>query len=118
MEMGKKYDNGKSPVVQGFMSYFPRAILEVANISKYGHEKYQVPYDDQNWARVENGLGRYADAEVRHLLGEFIDGPFDPESELRHAAHRAWNAMAYLERLLRDAEKEKQEIKFLVHIQE
>jgi hypothetical protein len=104
-DAGKKYDGGKSPIVQGCLMYFPRALLEIANISKYGAEKYEVAYDDQNWARVEGGLGRYSDAEVRHLLGEFIDGPHDPESQLRHAAHRAWNALAYLERMLRDAEE-------------
>lgn len=99
---GKKADTGKAPVEQGFVQYFPRAIEAVALISAYGAKKYDVPYSDKNWERVENGLGRYADGRSRHITGEYKDGPHDPESEFLHAAHAAWNAMAYLELMLRD----------------
>lgn len=99
---GKKFDGGKAPVEQGFMQYFPRAIEAVALISKYGAEKYSVPYADKNWERVENGKGRYGDGRSRHITGEHKDGPYDLESKHLHAAHAAWNAMVYLELVLRD----------------
>lgn len=98
---GKKYDQGKAPVYQGFISYFPRAIKQVALISKYGLDKYNLSYDDQNWARVESGFGRYSDALGRHLCDQCIEGFTDGESKLLHLAHDAWNAMARLEIFLR-----------------
>jgi hypothetical protein len=99
---GRKYDGGKAPIHQGVFQYFPRALLSVAEISKYGAEKYQLDYQDINWARVEGGRGRYGDARGRHILGEFIDGPIDPESGKLHAAMAAWNALAYLELILKE----------------
>lgn len=105
-EVGKKYDGGKSPVHQGLFQYFPRALQAVGCVSKYGADKYSLAYDDINWRRVEGGLGRYADACARHSLAEFIDGPTDPESGLLHAAHRAWNALAYLELVLINGHKD------------
>src|SRR5262245_55623865 len=105
MSEGKKYDGGKSPIFQGVFQYFPRALLAVAGISKYGADKYQRSYDDVNWLRVADGFGRYSDALGRHFLGEFVDGPIDPESGNLHAAMVAWNALARLELLLLEENK-------------
>lgn len=98
--LGKKHDTGKSPIFQGVFQYFPRAVSAVGLVSKYGADKYQLEYDDINWFRVEDGFNRYSDALSRHLLGEFIDGPIDPESKQYHAAMVAWNALARLELIL------------------
>lgn len=97
---GKKYDDGKSPIFQGLFQYFPNALKAVANVSKYGKEKYDLAYDDVNWVRVEGGLERYADALSRHILDHF-NSSRDPESGLLHLAHAAWNALAVLELKLR-----------------
>lgn len=107
MADGKKYDNNKSPIQAGGFAYFPRALLEVARVSKYGAEKYSLSYADLNWQRVDNARERYGDARGRHILGEFIDGPIDPESGELHAAMAAWNALAYLELLLRERDAAK-----------
>lgn len=105
-ELGKKFDGNKAPVYEGFELYFPRAIVAVANVSRYGKEKYKVPYADQNWRRVDDGRARYRNARGRHNLGELIEGYWDRESKLLHAAHLAWNAMAYLETLLTEGVSE------------
>lgn len=97
---GKKYDQDKAPLVQGCLHYFPRALLAVAMISKHGAEKYNVPFSDQNWRKVTDGIKRYTDADGRHLLGDAIDGPYDPDSDYLHAAHHAWDALARLEKML------------------
>lgn len=94
----KKYDAGKAPVYNGFFLYFPRAIKAVANVSKFGAEKYNVPYSDQNWRGVESA--RFRDAEGRHMLDAITDGLYTEDSKLLHAAHKAWNAMQELEMLL------------------
>ena len=101
---GKKADEGKSPIFQGCLQYFPRALLAVANVSKYGKLKYNLEYSDVNWARVEDGKNRYTDAMVRHLLGESVDGELDPESKQLHATQVAWNALARLEKILMEKE--------------
>lgn len=102
MSEGKKFDNGKSPVVQGCFRYFPRALLAVAVVSDYGRGKYNIPFEDRNFLRVEDAANRYNDALGRHQLYEVIDGPWDKESQLLHAAHEAWNALARLEVILND----------------
>lgn len=104
-EVGKKYDSGKPPAWQGLRQYFPRAMLAVASVSAYGANKYNLAYNDINWLRVEGGWERYSDALDRHLTGEFIDGPIDPESGLPHAALAAWNALARLELYLMNQKK-------------
>lgn len=99
--VGRKFDTGKAPVFQGFESYFPLAIIAVANVSKYGAEKYSVAYSDKNWKRVDSADARYKDGEGRHkLLPETTEGLYDAESHLLHAAHKAWNSMATLQLLL------------------
>lgn len=98
--LGKKDDSSKAPLQQGAIDYFPRALKAVANISRFGKEKYKVEYSDQNWRRVEGAEGRYKDARARHIADEAIDGLYAEDSELLHAAHAAWNSLAYLDLLL------------------
>lgn len=100
MAEGKKFDSGKAPIIRGLVNYFPRALQAVANVSAYGAAKYGVSFEAQNWRAVEQGQERYDDARGRHIVGELLDGSHDPESKLLHAAHQAWNSLAYLELLI------------------
>lgn len=93
--IGLKDDSKKPLVVQGFMQYFPNAIAEVARVSEFGAQKYAWG----NWQFVHAGIERYTEALGRHLLA---NEEIDPESELLHAAHIAWNAMARLELILKE----------------
>lgn len=94
----KKYDSGKSPVFQGFIQYFSKAMKAVAFVSFYGKEKYEVPFEEKNFLGLP--VARLTDADARHLLDE-VDGLYDSETSLLHAAHHAWEAMARLEVMLR-----------------
>lgn len=100
----KKMDMGKVPVWQGFLNYFPRAIIATALVSEYGKRKYAPDAEEFNfgWRDVANGLNRYLDADARHMLKRAIptQGEYDDESELAHLAHKAWNVMAELETAL------------------
>lgn len=100
-EPGSKLDSGKSPVTRGALAYFPRALLEVAKVSDYGANKYSW----KGWQHVKDGINRYGDALARHILYEEIHGEYDPDTSLLHAAHTAWNALARLELILREKEK-------------
>lgn len=96
-EAGSKLDAGKPAVMRGVVQYFPRALVAVASVSQYGAAKYTWG----GWESVPDGVQRYTDALGRHLVGETIDGPADPETGLLHAAQTAWNALARLELMLR-----------------
>jgi len=100
---GKKYDAGKAPVFRGFIQYFPRAIKSVSMVSMFGAKKYNVAYEEVSYQKVDEGYGRYSDADARHLVEECIN-PVDADSELEHAQMHAWNAMARLEMLLKGRE--------------
>lgn len=95
-----KYDGGKSPVFRGALSYFPRAISRVAEVSAFGASKYAW----KGWESVPDGFNRYSDALVRHLIYEGEGEVLDSDSGLLHAAHGAWNALARLELLLQSRE--------------
>jgi len=94
---GKKYDAGKAPLAQGCLAYFAKALTEVADVSAYGANKYNVLYSAQNWRNVEGAEGRYLDALVRHVAAHASGDAVDSESGKRHLAHAAWNALALLE---------------------
>lgn len=96
-----KKDEGKAPIYQGFIQYFPRAIEAVANVSKFGYEKYGTW---GGWLGVEDGINRYMDAKCRHMIDEAKGEERAQDSQLRHAEHEAWGAMAKLELLLRGQE--------------
>jgi hypothetical protein len=93
MSSGKKYDGDKAPLVRGCFRYFPDALEAVAFISRYGCQKYDLKFEDKNFKLVDNPIPRYEDADGRHLLRE----GWDDESNMLHAAHHAWDALAALQ---------------------
>jgi hypothetical protein len=95
---GAKLDAGKTRVALIFND-MPRALLAVAAVATYGAAKYT----EGGWLLVDNGIARYTDAQDRHRLKEGIES-HDDESNLLHAAHGAWNALARLELILREQE--------------
>lgn len=95
---GIKYDNGKPRLAEMIVD-FKESLLEVCKVWEFGANKYEK----SNWKKVENGADRYTNAMLRHLVAE-ADSPVDKESELRHAAHVAWNALARLKFLLESEE--------------
>ena len=99
---GSKLDAGKSPVLRGLLDYFPRACMAVADISEFGANKYCW----KGWETVPDGINRYGDALVRHVVKESTEGEYDEDSHLLHAAHTAWNSLARLELILREKEDE------------
>lgn len=98
---GAKLDAGKAPIRRGLLEYFPRACEAVAQVSAFGAAKYTWG----GWETVPDGVNRYGDAAVRHVVKARTEGPVDSDSGLLHAAHEAWNALARLELLMRETEK-------------
>lgn len=90
---GKKYDSGKS-MVGTLCRVFPRALLGIGQCIEFGTRKYPKP---DNWSLVEDGLNRYTDSLMRHLLKMFAGQEIDPETNLPHIFHVCWNALAIAE---------------------
>ena len=88
-----KYDGGKPCIYQSFFEYFPRAMEAVSAVSDFGANKYAR----HGWRSVDNGIVRYSDAMVRHLVKKGKGEVLDTDSGLPHLAHCAWNALAVLE---------------------
>lgn len=97
---GAKLDAGK-PRPGLVLGGFARALMEVVKVGTYGAAKYT----ENGWMTVPNGLDRYEDAMLRHWLYEKMGQENDPDTELLHAAHEAWNALARLDFLVREREK-------------
>lgn len=95
-EPGAKLDHGK-PRAALVLRGFARALMEVAKVGTYGAQKYT----DNGWMEVPGGIERYDDAKMRHWFYEAMGEAADTETELIHAAHEAWNALARLELMLR-----------------
>lgn len=93
-EPGAKFDAGK-PRTCLVLGGFSSALLEVSQVGTFGAEKYT----DNGWRSVPNGVERYSNAMLRHLLAE-SKSETDDESGLRHAAHVAWCALARLELMI------------------
>ena len=88
-----KYDAGKPTILKGGLSYFPRAIALISQVSHFGATKYAW----DGWRHVDNGFERYSEALVRHLVAEGSADFLDPDSNLPHIGHTAWNALARTE---------------------
>jgi Domain of unknown function (DUF5664) len=88
-----KLDAGKPTFVKGGLTYFADAIAGVAAVSRFGANKYAW----DGWRYVDDGIDRYTEAMVRHLVLEGKGEVLDPESRLPHSWHTAWNALARAE---------------------
>ena len=97
-----KYDAHKAPIFRGAISYFPRAITGVAEVSAFGASKYAW----NGWKSVPNGIDRYSDGLVRHLAAEAKGEILDDDSGYLHAKHTAWNALARLELIMIEMEED------------
>lgn len=93
---GAKTDEGKNRLGLVLLG-FSRALQEVGKVGTFGADKYT----DDGWVEVPDGERRYTDALLRHLFREAEGEAHDPDSELLHAAHTAWNALARLDFVLR-----------------
>ena len=80
------------------LSGFSGALTEVGRVGTYGAEKYTA----NGWITVPQGVERYTDAMLRHQFAEFSGEQYDRDTDLLHAAHLAWNALARLELVLRE----------------
>lgn len=98
-EAGAKLDAGKNRLSLVLFG-FARALNAVGEVGTYGANKHT----DNSWVEVPNGEQRYSDAVLRHLLKEASGEMRDKDTELLHAAHTAWNALARLDLMLRKAE--------------
>ena len=101
---GAKVDAGKI-LADDILSQFPRALWTVCELGTIGASKYTLG----GWQHVEDGERRYANAQMRHKLKEWMGEEIDEETEVLHATADAWNALARLELILRRQEKEKTE---------
>lgn len=85
------------PICTGVLDYFPKALAEVAKVSKAGNEQHH-PGSPLHWDKSKSS--DEADALIRHLVER---GGIDTDG-MRHSAKVAWRALALLEREL-DAEE-------------
>jgi rubrerythrin len=86
-----------TPVWSGFVNYFPRAMQEVARLSKVGNDQHN-PGTELHWDRAKSGDEK--DACMRHLIDA---GTIDTDG-VRHSTKTAWRAMANLEKELEQAD--------------
>lgn len=96
---GAKLDAGK-PRLALVLGNFARALWMVGEVGTYGANKYTA----NGWLSVPEWEERYANALWRHLLKDAMGQQNDPDTELLHQAHLAWNALAKLEKMLRESE--------------
>ena len=92
---GAKLDQGKNRLGLVLMD-FASALMEVGKVGTYGAKKYT----EHGWVSVPDAEQRYTDALFRHLLAEGNGEIKDPDTQLLHAAHAAWNALARLRFIL------------------
>jgi hypothetical protein len=82
-----------TPIYSGVLMYFPRALAEIARVSKAGNDQHN-PGKPLHWDRSKSG--DELDALTRHL---FEAGTVDTDGML-HSAKVAWRALANLEKEL------------------
>jgi len=97
---GAKLDAGK-PLAGLVLGDFSRALRGIVDVGTFGAKKYSP----SGWTKVPGGVNRYKDALWRHLL-ELEETPVDSNSGLPALAHLCWNALAWLELVLRRQEME------------
>ena len=90
-EPGAK-DDGAKPDLDLVLGAFSKALIEVGKVGTFGAKKYS----DNGWKKVPDAQRRYLSAMQRHYCTYKDDELYDPETNLSHLAHTAWNALAAL----------------------
>ncbi len=96
---GAKTDEGKPQA--SLLLMFGKALRAVARVGTFG----AIKYTRGGWQSVPDGINRYTDAMLRHLLEEHYE-EYDSDLPVLHAAQTAWNALARLELMLREKEND------------
>ena len=97
----KKNPRKRYPVFEGFVKYFPNAILEVSNLSLVAndqHHKGEPLHWDKSKSQDE------PDALLRHLIDHSKGIIYDTDG-IRHLGKVAWRALAMLQRELDNVKK-------------
>lgn len=89
---GLKFDGGK-PRPTLLMKGCAWALKGVSAVLAFGAAKYA----EDSWRQVENGVERYSDALMRHLLAWMGGEENDEESGMPHLWHAATNIMFLIE---------------------
>ena len=97
MSEGIKYDQGKLRLAEMITDFAPE-LEELCKVWEFGANKY----GKSNWKDLEYAEIRYTNALLRHLIAEEQEGAYDKESNLLHAAHIAFNALARMHFILQD----------------
>lgn len=95
-EPGSKGDKGKNRLGL-VLGDFARALEQVGLVGTGGAEKYSP----HGWLSVDNGIERYTDAMLRHVIKHCKGERVDDDTKLLHLAHAAWNILAVCELELR-----------------
>ena len=90
--------NMQNPNISVWLDMFPNAIWNISMVATVGANKYT----DHGWLEVPNWESRYRDALLRHIYKETIEGYIDSDYGLPHPAHGCWNALALLEKTIRE----------------
>ena len=90
IQEGIKFDADKPRLSEMFLD-FTIPLELVTRVWEFGAQKY----GKSNWKYVTNARNRYTNALLRHLAKE-TENEYDDETNLLHAAHVAWNALARL----------------------
>ncbi len=96
MSEGIKYDNDKLRLAEMIVDFAPE-LEELCKVWTFGANKYSK----SNWKLLDNGKERYSNALIRHLIAE-DNNLYDEESNLLHAAHIAFNALARIHFILEE----------------
>ena len=79
-----------TPIATGVLDYFPKALAEIARLSKVGNDQHN-PGQPLHWDKTKST--DHADCIIRHLIDR---GTVDSDGML-HSTKVAWRALALLE---------------------
>lgn len=92
-DMGCKFDAGK--IRTSLLKRFGLALMAVADLSTGG----AIKYNKHGWAKVNNGIERYDDAQLGHYLKEMFE-EIDPDMRIPHEVQTVWNGLAKLQLMI------------------
>jgi len=94
-------DDSSKPDLHLVLGGFSNALTEIGKVGTFGASKYT----EYGWKFVNKGKRRYTSSMLRHYFQDTDGTLHDEDSNLLHAAHCAWNALARLELILQDLEE-------------